>query len=67
MLKKTIRSTVKRVPKRGHYDLETIYRVLDQNYICHVCIIIDGYPVVIPTYTEEWKIKFLFMERQLVA
>jgi len=48
-LKKTNRSTVKRVPKRGHYDCKTVHAVLDQNHICHVGIVHQGAPVVIPT------------------
>lgn len=48
-MKKTNRSTVKRVPKRGHYDSKTVYAVLDQNHICHVGIVHQGAPVVIPT------------------
>lgn len=48
-MKKTNRSTVKRVPKRGHYDSKTIHTILDQNHICHVGIVHQGAPVVIPT------------------
>ena len=48
-MKKTNRSTVKRVPKRGHYDSKTIHVILDQNHICHVGIVHQGAPVVIPT------------------
>jgi len=48
-LKKTNRSTVKGVPKRGHYDSKTIHTILDQNHICHVGIVHQGAPVVIPT------------------
>ena len=43
------RTKVKRVPKRGHYDKETIYSILDKEFICHVGFVHDGYPVVIPT------------------
>lgn len=49
-MNKTERKTkVIRAPKRGHYDKETIYRILDQNYLCHVGFIHEGSPVVIPT------------------
>lgn len=48
-MKKTNRSTVKRVPKRGHYDSKTIHTILDQNHICHVGIVHQGAPLVIPT------------------
>ena len=45
----SVKSKVKIVPKRGHYDWETIYAVLDKEFMCHVGFIHDGYPVVIPT------------------
>jgi len=40
---------VKRVPKRGVYDKETIYRILDQDFVCHIGFIHQDIPVVIPT------------------
>lgn len=43
------RTTVKRIPKRGHYDRETIDAVLDEGFICHVGFVADGQPYVIPT------------------
>ncbi|MEL6862915.1 MAG: pyridoxamine 5'-phosphate oxidase family protein, partial [Bacteroidota bacterium] len=43
------RNKVKRVPKRGHYDEETIYQVLDSAFIAHVGFVVDGQPFVIPT------------------
>lgn len=43
------KSTVKRVPKRGVYDRETIYTILDSEFLCHVGIIHKEHPVVIPT------------------
>jgi len=48
-LKKTPRSTVKRAPKRGLYDAPSIYEILDRNHICHVGILHEGAPLVIPT------------------
>lgn len=46
---KTERTRVKRVPKRGHYDLETVYSILDSGLICHVGFAVEGQPFVIPT------------------
>ena len=43
------RTTVKRLPKRGHYDRDTINAILDEGFICHVGFVIDGQPFVIPT------------------
>ena len=37
------------MPKRGHYDAETIHAILDEGFICHVGFVLDGSPVVIPT------------------
>jgi len=45
----TERNQVKRVPKRGHYDQEIVYRILDEGLICHVGFVQDQQPVVIPT------------------
>lgn len=46
---KTMRTTVKRLPKRGNYDRETIYAILDEAFICHVGFVVYGQPYVIPT------------------
>ncbi len=45
----TDRNRVRRLPKRGAYDHETIYNILDQAMICHVGYVQDGQPFVIPT------------------
>ena len=45
---KTKRTTVKRIPKRGAYDRETINAILDEAFICHVGFVVDGQPYVIP-------------------
>src|SRR3546814_66175 len=45
----TARSRVKRLPKRGHYDHETVYAILDAALLCHVGYVIDGLPYVTPT------------------
>jgi nitroimidazol reductase NimA-like FMN-containing flavoprotein (pyridoxamine 5'-phosphate oxidase superfamily) len=46
---KTSRNTVKRIPKRGHYDKETIFQILDNNYLCHISFSIENQPYIIPT------------------
>ncbi len=46
---KTTRNQVKRLPKRGHYDSETIYRIVDAALICHVGYADGNQPFVIPT------------------
>src|SRR5215475_6385769 len=45
----TYRTRVVREPDRGVYDRETIYRILDEGFICHVGFVVDGQPFVIPT------------------
>ena len=45
----TDRTTVKRLPKRGSYERETINAILDEGFICHVGFVVDGQPYVIPT------------------
>ena len=46
---KTEQNRVRRVAQRGHYDKETIYPIIDEALICHVGIVQDGIPIVIPT------------------
>ncbi len=43
------RTTVKRLPKRGQYDRESIEAILDEALACHVGFSVDGQPYVIPT------------------
>jgi len=40
---------VKRIPKRGHYDRDTIYKVLDAGFLCHIGFTVENRPFVIPT------------------
>lgn len=42
------RVTLGRLPERGHYDFATIASVLDEGLVCHVGVVSDGEPVVIP-------------------
>jgi len=45
----TQRTQVKRLPDRGAYDSETVFKILDEGLICHVGFSVDGQPFVIPT------------------
>ena len=45
---KTEKNSIKRLPKRGFYDRETIYQILDEALICHVGFAASGQPYVIP-------------------
>ena len=46
---KTDKTKVKRIPKRGFYDKETIFRILDNDFVCQIGFVYNNYPVVIPT------------------
>jgi nitroimidazol reductase NimA-like FMN-containing flavoprotein (pyridoxamine 5'-phosphate oxidase superfamily) len=48
-LPQTERTKLKRLPKRGHFDRETVYGILDEGFICHVGFAPEGQPFVIPT------------------
>ena len=43
------RTRVVREPQRGVYDRETIYKILDEGFVCHVGFTVDTQPYVIPT------------------
>jgi nitroimidazol reductase NimA-like FMN-containing flavoprotein (pyridoxamine 5'-phosphate oxidase superfamily) len=45
----TERTTVRRLAKRGCYDVATVHRILDEGLVCHVGFVADGQAVVIPT------------------
>lgn len=45
----TTRTRVVREPQRAVYDRETIYRILDEAFLCHVGFVVEGQPFVIPT------------------
>jgi nitroimidazol reductase NimA-like FMN-containing flavoprotein (pyridoxamine 5'-phosphate oxidase superfamily) len=38
-----------REAERGVYDRETVYRILDEGFLCHAGFVVDGQPFVIPT------------------
>src|SRR3989454_12841167 len=48
-ISETPRTTLKRLPKRGSHERETINQILDEGFICHVGFAIDSRPFVIPT------------------
>ncbi len=45
----TQKTKVRRKPDRGNYDRETIYKILDEAFVCNVAFIADGQPFVVPT------------------
>jgi nitroimidazol reductase NimA-like FMN-containing flavoprotein (pyridoxamine 5'-phosphate oxidase superfamily) len=44
-----IRSKLKRIPARGHYDKDTIYKIVDEALYCHVSFVQNEQPFIIPT------------------
>lgn len=45
----TQKTKVQRSPKRGIYDLNSIKEILQEDFLCHLAFVHEGYPVVIPT------------------
>lgn len=50
----TDESRLRREHHKGHYDRETVYRILDENPFCHLAFVQQGQPVVIPTM--QWRV-----------
>ena len=56
---------VRRYHDRGHYDRETVFRILDQGLVAHVAFVDDGRPVVIPmAYGRDGDRLFLHSARK---
>jgi nitroimidazol reductase NimA-like FMN-containing flavoprotein (pyridoxamine 5'-phosphate oxidase superfamily) len=45
----TDRTSLKRLPKRGDYNQETVHAILDEGFVCHIGFVVEGRPFVIPT------------------
>jgi len=45
---------LKRLAKRGTYDREMVHAILDEAPLCHVALMVDGRPRVLPTL--HWRI-----------
>jgi nitroimidazol reductase NimA-like FMN-containing flavoprotein (pyridoxamine 5'-phosphate oxidase superfamily)/GNAT superfamily N-acetyltransferase len=48
-IKPTPRTIVNRMRKRASYDREIIHAILDRSLVCHVGVVVDGAPRVLPT------------------
>ncbi len=48
-LSTTERTTLHRLRERGRTDRAELYAVLDAGLVCHLGVIVDGFPVVLPT------------------
>lgn len=49
ILPATEKTKLRRLPKRGSFDRKTIYKILDEGFICHIGFTVDDQPYVIPT------------------
>ncbi|MEU6725704.1 pyridoxamine 5'-phosphate oxidase family protein [Nonomuraea wenchangensis] len=49
MLSATPRTTLGRSKERGSTDRDDLYDVLDSGLICHLGVVVDGCPMVVPT------------------
>jgi uncharacterized protein len=48
-LSTTERTTLHRLSERGKTDRADLHAILDAGLICHLGVVVDGYPVVLPT------------------
>ncbi len=48
-IRATKRTTLKRLPKRGDFDRDTVNAILDEGLVCHLAFEYEGKPAVIPT------------------
>jgi nitroimidazol reductase NimA-like FMN-containing flavoprotein (pyridoxamine 5'-phosphate oxidase superfamily) len=46
---KTERTKITRLPKRGVYEKETVFSILDEALVCTVAFVLNGQPFQIPT------------------
>lgn len=59
-LSSTPRTTLRRVKERGRTDRADLYAVLDAGLVCHLGVVADGVPVVLPTaYGREGDTLYL--------
>ncbi len=45
----TERTRLRRLPEQGSHRTEDLYAVLDSGFICHLGLVVDGTPMVVPT------------------
>ena len=59
-LSPTERTTLHRLRERGRTDRADLDAILDAGLICHIGVVVDGYPVVLPTgYGREGDTLYL--------
>ncbi len=43
------RTRLRRFPEQGSHEVADLYGVLDAGFVCHLGIVLDGWPMVLPT------------------
>jgi nitroimidazol reductase NimA-like FMN-containing flavoprotein (pyridoxamine 5'-phosphate oxidase superfamily) len=43
------RTRLRRFPEQGSHERADLYQVLDAGFVCHWGLVLDGYPMVVPT------------------
>jgi uncharacterized protein len=56
----TPRTRIVREPQRAIYDRDTVNKILDEAFLCHVGFVVDGQPYVIPTsYGRDGNVLYI--------
>ncbi len=53
----TERTRLRRIPDQGSYRRADLHAVLDAGFVCHLGLVVDGWPMVVPTSyarNDEW-------------
>jgi len=58
-LEVTSKTRVRRIAERGVYERDTIYGILDEALICHVGLVENGQPFVLPTIHARQSARLL--------
>jgi nitroimidazol reductase NimA-like FMN-containing flavoprotein (pyridoxamine 5'-phosphate oxidase superfamily) len=45
----TERTRLRRIPEQGSHQVSDLYAVLDDGFVCHLGLVVDGSPMVVPT------------------
>ena len=45
----TERTRLRRIPEQGSHQVADVHAVLDAGFVCHLGLVVDGWPMVVPT------------------
>ncbi len=48
-MKVTERTRLRRIPEHGSHRIDDLYAVLDSGFVCHLGLVVDEWPMVVPT------------------